>query len=124
MPTLDEVMSRSLLTVPPTATVAEAATLMSTNHVGSALVCEDERLLGIFTERDIVKALASDFDAAGGQVTGWMTADPTTLGPGASVAEALDLMLEQGFRHVPVVDGERVIGIVSLRDLTARSSRG
>jgi CBS domain-containing protein len=124
MPTLDEVMSRSLVTVPPTATVAEVATLMSTNHVGSALVCEGERLLGIFTERDIVKALATDFDAAGGHVTGWMTADPTTLGPGAPVAEALDLMLEQGFRHVPVVDGERVIGIVSLRDLTARSSRG
>lgn len=116
-------MSRSLLTVPPTATVAEAATLMSTNHAGSALVCEGDRLLGIFTERDIVKALATDFDAAGGAVTGFMTTDPTTLGPDASVAEALDLMLEQGFRHVPVVDGERVVGIVSLRDLTARSSR-
>jgi CBS domain-containing protein len=112
-------MSRSVVTASPGTTVAEAATLMSTNRVGSVLVCEAERLLGIFTERDIVRALATDFDAAGEQVTSWMSVDPIVLGPAASATEALELMLERGFRHVPVVDGERVVGVVSIRDLTA-----
>jgi CBS domain-containing protein len=121
MPSLEQVMSRSLVMVSPTATVAEAATLMSTNHVGSALVCDGDRLLGIFTERDVVRALATDFDAAAARVTSWMTPDPTTLVPAASAAEALELMLEGGFRHLPVVDGERVVGVVSLRDLAPRT---
>lgn len=118
MTTLGEVMSRGLVTVPSDATVAEAATLMSTHHVGSALVCDGDRLRGIFTERDIVRALATDFDAARERVAEWMTTDPSTLGPSASVEEARDLMLEEGFRHVPVLDDGRVVGVVSLRDLS------
>jgi CBS domain-containing protein len=121
MTTLDEVMSRDLVTVTPGATVAEAATLMSTHHVGSALVCDGDRLIGILTERDIVRALGTDFDASREPVSGWMTAEPVTLGPDASAAEALDRMLEEGFRHLPVVEGERVVGVVSIRDLTPRS---
>jgi CBS domain-containing protein len=96
---------------------------MSTHHVGSALVCDGDRLLGIFTERDVVHALATDFDASGEPVSSWMTEDPVTLGPSSSAAEALDRMLEEGFRHLPVVEGERVVGIVSLRDLTPRAPR-
>jgi len=113
-------MSTSLVTVAPSASVAEAATVMATNRVGAALVMDGDRLAGIFTERDILRALAAHFDAAGHLVTHWMTTEPTTLPPDAAAAEALDLMLERGFRHVPIVDDDRVIGIVSLRDVTPR----
>jgi CBS domain-containing protein len=121
MTTIREVMSTEVVTVAGTSTIAEAATVMGGRHVGSALVLEDGRLTGIFTERDILRALASDFDAAGHHVGQWMTPDPVTVEPGAELAEARDAMLERGFRHLPVVEGGEVVGIVSLRDLTARS---
>lgn len=115
-----DVMSTELVSVAPAATVAEAATVMGTGKVGAALVMEGDRLAGIFTERDILRALASHFDAAGHAVSDWMTPDPQTLTSDADVAEALELMLDRGFRHVPIVDGGRVVGIVSLRDVTSR----
>jgi CBS domain-containing protein len=121
MVTIREVMSTELVTVDPTATVASAATVMGAKQVGSALVLEDERLAGIFTERDILRALASDFDAAGHTVAEWMTKDPGTIEVGTSVAEALDRMLEGGFRHLPVMENDRLVGVVSLRDLSRGS---
>jgi CBS domain-containing protein len=120
MATLRDVMASDLTTVTPDATVAEAAQLMSVRHVGSALVMDAGRLVGIFTERDIVRALASDFDAAGHTVGATMTRDPRTLPPDASTSEALDLMLAAGFRHLPVVEAGEVLGVVSLRDLAPR----
>ncbi len=114
------VMSTSLVSVSPAASVAEAATVMATNKVGAALVMDGERLAGIFTERDILRALGEHFDAAGHRVEQWMTPSPTSLPPDATTGEALDLMLDRGFRHVPVVDGDHVIGIVSMRDVTPR----
>lgn len=115
-----DVMSTELVSVTPTTTIAEAATVMGTRKVGAALVIDRDRLAGIFTERDILRALASQFDAAGHAVSGWMTPDPQTLTSDADVAEARALMLERGFRHVPIVDGGRVVGIVSLRDVMPR----
>jgi CBS domain-containing protein len=120
MPTIAEVMSTELISVAPGATVAEAATVMGTGKVGAALILDGDRLAGIFTERDILRALASDFDAAGHLVSHWMTPDPVTLSPGAEASDALDMMLDRGFRHIPVIEEGRVIGIVSLRDVTPR----
>jgi CBS domain-containing protein len=117
-----DVMSTELVTVEPSVTVAAAATIMGARHVGSALVLEGGRLVGIFTERDIMHAVASDFDAAGHTVAEWMSRDPATLAPDATVAEALDRMLEEGFRHLPVVDGHRLVGVISLRDLSTGSA--
>jgi CBS domain-containing protein len=121
MTTVRDIMSTTLVTVEPAATIAEAATVMGGHHVGSAVVLDDGRLAGIFTERDILRALASDFDAAGHTVEQWMTRDPYTVPPAASLAEARDAMLDRGFRHLPVVEEDTVLGIVSLRDLTART---
>ncbi len=121
MTTIRGVMSKSLVTVEPHATVAEAATVMGGRHVGSALVMVDGRLAGIFTERDILRALASHFDAAGHTVGQWMAKDPVTVDPDMRVRDALDLLLERGFRHLPVVEDGEVVGVVSLRDLTSRS---
>jgi CBS domain-containing protein len=117
MATIREVMSTELVAVAPHATIAEAATVMGTRHVGAALVMDGDRLAGIFTERDILRALASNFDAAEHLVSHWMTENPTTLPPGADASEALRLMLGGGFRHVPVVDEDLVVGIVSMRDV-------
>jgi len=120
MQAIRDVMSTDLVSVTPTATVAEAATVMATHKVGAALVMDDDRLAGIFTERDILRALASHFDAARHAVSDWMTPDPQTLTPASDTVDALHLMLDRGFRHVPIVDGGRVVGIVSLRDVTGR----
>jgi CBS domain-containing protein len=120
MAALREVMSGELVTVDPDATVSEAAQVMSIHHVGAALVVTDGALTGIFTERDIVRALAAEHDAAGHAVAGWMTPDPITLGPEDSTQEALDRMLRDGFRHIPVLEDGRLVGIVSLRDLSGR----
>ncbi|HEX9375274.1 MAG TPA: CBS domain-containing protein [Actinomycetota bacterium] len=117
MGTVGEAMNRDLITVDPSTTVAEAATIMGGKHVGSALVMEGDHLTGIFTERDIVRALGEHFDAAGHPVSSWMTANPITIAPDVSTDEALDTMLGGGFRHLPVVDGGRVVGMLSLRDV-------
>lgn len=118
--TLQQLMSTTLVTVGLGATVAEAAQLMSIRQVGSALVVEGEELRGIFTERDIVRALAAEHDAASHAVTDWMTADPMSLSPDATATEALQQMLASGFRHLPVVQDGRLVGIVSIRDLSGR----
>lgn len=123
MATVGEVMSREVLTVEPSATVAEAATVMGSHRAGSVLVMQDGRLVGIFTERDVLRAVVSDFDMGGVRVETTMTRDPRTVGPDADVSDALDLMVDGGFRHLPVAEDDRVVGVVSIRDLT-RASRG
>jgi CBS domain-containing protein len=119
MATVREIMSSQLITVDPSTTVAEAATIMGGKHVGSALVMQGDDLAGIFTERDIVRALGEHFDAAGHPVSNWMSSRPTTIEPDATSDEALDKMLKGGFRHLPVVEGGQVVGMLSLRDIAA-----
>jgi len=113
-------MTTDLTVAPATATIAEAAQLMSLRQVGSVLVLDDDELLGIFTERDVVRALATEFDAAGHPIATWMTAEPATMTPDDDPGDALRAMLSGGFRHVPVLDAGRVVGIVSIRDLAPR----
>ncbi len=124
MATLGEIMTGSVFSIEPTMTVAEAATVMGERKIGSALVMDGDRLAGIFTERDIVRALGEHFDAAGHPVSERMTADPVTASADTSVEDALRTMLDRGFRHLPIADGEQVIGIVSMRDLTRAGSAG
>lgn len=118
MTTVGDIMSTELVTVSASSTVAEAATVMGERHVGSALVMEGDALLGIFTERDIVRALSQDFDAPGHPLSHWMTTNPLTIDPDASVEEALSRMLAGGFRHLPVVDGGSTLGVISMRDIS------
>ena len=119
MKTVADVMTPGVLSIVPSTTVAEAATTMGERRIGSALVMEDEQLLGIFTERDIVRALGQDFGAAERPVSEWMTPDPVTVPPDTPAADALRTMLEGGFRHLPVTEGDQIAGIVSIRDLSA-----
>jgi CBS domain-containing protein len=122
MATVGEVMTRTILSVDPSTTVAEAATIMGERAAGSALVMDGQSLLGIFTERDIVKALGEHFDAAGHPVSEWMTSDPMTVPAETPVGDALRTMLDRGFRHLPVTEGGAVVGVVSMRDLSAATS--
>ncbi len=118
MATVRDVMTKELVTIEPSETVAQAATKMGRSLTGSAIVLIDGQMAGIFTERDIMRALGSDFDAAGHPVSHWMTADPVTVDAAVDAGEALQWMLAHGFRHFPVVDGAELIGIVSIRDLS------
>ena len=99
------------------ATVREASRLMAREKVGAVLVTDGGRLDGIFTERDALgRVLAEQLAPETTQLAEVMTGDPTTVGPDASAIEALRLMRDGGFRHLPIVDQGRLIGIVSLRD--------
>ena len=112
-----DLMSKPVWTVEPESSLAEATTVMGERHIGSTLVLESGRLVGILTERDVVRAMSSAFDAPSRPVIEWMTKDPTTVGPDIPVKEALRIMVEGGFRHLPVVDSDDVTGILSMRDI-------
>jgi CBS domain-containing protein len=113
-----DVMTQVVLTAEMGMTIAEAASLMAQRRVGSALVVDGERLVGIFTERDIVKALSQDAAATHQAIGHWMTRNPQTISSEATVEEALQRMLDGGFRHLPVVDDDRMAGMISMRDLS------
>jgi CBS domain-containing protein len=111
-------MTEQLVTVEPSTSVAAAVTVMGIQRVGAVLVMEDARLEGIFTERDLVRALSYDIGAASQPVAHWMTRNPVTVGPEASAEQALEIMLGGHFRHLPVMEGDILVGIVSIRDLS------
>jgi CBS domain-containing protein len=113
----DFMTSENVLTIPADVTLAEAAREMHGRNVGAAVVMEGEKLLGIFTERDLLRAIAGGVAPAEGQVLSYMTRNPFTLPPGHSPSEAAQIMTERRFRHIPVVDGDELVGIVSIRDL-------
>jgi CBS domain-containing protein len=118
MAAIREVMTEQLVTVEPSTSVAAAVTVMGIQGVGAVLVIDNGRLDGIFTERDLVRALSNDIGASSQPVAHWMTRTPVTVGPDASVEEALEMMLAGHFRHLPVMEGERLVGVVSIRDLS------
>src|SRR4030081_2015915 len=123
MTAVREVMTELLVTVEPSTSVAAAVTVMGMQRVGAVLVMESARLEGIFTERDLVRALSHDISAASQPVGPWMTPTPVTVRPEASVEQALEIMLGGHFRHLPVMEGDILVGIVSIRDLSRATLR-
>jgi CBS domain-containing protein len=108
---------KKLIMVSQDTTVSEAAGLMASKNTGAVLVIDNQQLVGIFTERDAVfRVLALGKDAVTTQLRDVMTTSPSTVAGGTSYGHALLLMYEKGFRHVPVVDGDRVLGIVAARN--------
>jgi len=120
---LRELMNPEVVTVAPEDTLGEAAEKMMEKGVGSAVVSDFGRLIGILTERDLLRAVAQRIHSSEARVREWMTADPVTASEDTSAEEAGRTMLEHGFRHLPVVAGERAVGIVSLRDVAEWSIR-
>jgi CBS domain-containing protein len=116
MPSVDRHMSRDLLTVERGLPVVAVARRMVERNVGAVLVLEEGRLAGIMTERDLMRAVARGLrdDVVVGEC---MTANPDTIAPDDTIEHAAVLMIHGGYRHLPVVDGEDVVGVLSIRDL-------
>jgi CBS domain-containing protein len=114
--TVADIMTRDLVSVDPGTSLVEAAQRMHGRHVGAALVLDGERLQGILTERDLLRAVASspihDQTAAD-----WMTRHPETIEPADTTGHAATLMIHGGFRHLPVLESGQVVGVLSIRDL-------
>lgn len=128
MPLVADHMTRELLTISQGATVGEAAAQMAERGVGAAVVLEGEAVTAILTERDVMRAVAAGRDGSA-SVADWMTRHPDTIEPTDTTDHAASLMIHGGFRHLPVVEEGRVVGIVSIRDLMRvalddRSPRG
>jgi CBS domain-containing protein len=105
------------VTASATLTVSEAARLMKERRVGAIMVVQEGKLAGIFTERDaLIRVLAEGRDVQATQLADVMTSNPRTIHPDKSFAEALQMMYGGSFRHVPVVEDGRPVGMVSARD--------
>ena len=117
----DVVNNQTIQTLSPKNTVRDAAQLMGTRRISAILISEEDgKLLGIVTERDLTaKVLAASMDPDTTALAEIMTKDPHVIGPEGSPLDALELMRVRGFRHLPVVDNEQVVGMVSIRDLYA-----
>jgi len=108
---------KKMLIAPPETTVSKAAKLMANKNVGAVMVVEKKRLVGIFTERDAVfRVIARGLDAQTTRLTDVMTTAPQTVDPDKTFGYALLLMYENGFRHVPVIENGKPVGIVSARN--------
>lgn len=116
--TIREVMTPMPVTLPSSASITEAAQVMRDEGIGDVLVVDGEHLTGVITDRDIViRCLAAVADPSRLTVGDAATTEVFTLSPDATIDEAVTLMREQAVRRVPVLDGERPVGIVSLGDL-------
>ncbi len=116
MAAVGDIMSRDLLIVDAGTPLGDAARRMHERHVGAALVVERDWLVGILTERDVLRSVALGA-AAGATVAEWMTRHPETIEPSDTPGHAAMLMIHGGFRHLPVLDRDKPVGIVSIRDL-------
>lgn len=115
-PVKQVMLRQKALKAPPETLVSKAAKLMASKNVGAILVVEDERLVGIFTERDVVfRVVAQGLDAQSTRLADVMTPAPDTVDPDKPFGSALLMMHEKGFRHLPVVKDGKVVGIVSSR---------
>ena len=119
-----EVMSPDVATVASDASVSDAAKVMVKGGFGSVIIVHGKMLVGILTERDVLRAAANETDLSTASVEDWMTPDPETAEPDLETEDAAGMMLSRGFRHLPVTQNGDLVGIVSLRDvLSARIGR-
>ena len=115
MATLADILKPNFITVAPEDTLGEVAEQMMKQNVGAVIVKDFGRLIGILTERDMLRAMASRMHTSEARVRQWMTSDPITASPDMALDDAAKVMLDNGFRHLPVMEGDTVLGVVSLR---------
>ena len=113
---VSDIMAGDLLTVDADVSVEDAVRSMNDRRVGAVLVLDEDRLVGVFTERDVLRAVAHGLTPEA-VVGDWMTRGPETIEPDDTAEQAAVLMIHGGFRHLPVVDDGKVVGILSIRDL-------
>jgi len=115
--TVADIMSSPAVTATAAETVSDACDRMDDLGVGSVVVVDGDRPVGILTERDLVRFAAAGADPSATKVAEWMTEDPYTVAPDRAVSEAFQSLSEKGYRHIPVVEDNVLQGIVSMRDL-------
>ena len=115
---VSEIMTNAAVIDAADDTLAEAARKMWKQQTGSLLVIEEDDLVGIITERDILRAVATGIPLHEARISEVMTKDVMTVGPGTSLREAAKIMADRWIRHLPVLDGGKLVGIISQRDLT------
>jgi CBS domain-containing protein len=115
--TVAEVMSHPVVTAVPSEVLSSVSERMCDHSVGSVVVVDGERAIGILTERDLVRFGAAGVDSSATKVSEWMTENPDSVRPDETVVKAFARLSEFGYRHIPVVDDGRLVGIVSMRDL-------
>ena len=120
-PTVATAMTEPVVTAGPTETLGAVARRMHEHRIGSVVVVEGNRPIGIATERDLLRATAASADPAHALVRDWMVPDPDCVGVDSAIDQAWQQLAERGYRHIPVVAGDELKGIVSLRDLTAHA---
>lgn len=117
--TLLEHKGGAVRTVPATVSAAEAVQEMNRHKIGCVLVMEGERLAGIFTERDVLRrVVAADLDPKATPVTRVMTGQVLTVGPETTLQQMMELFSEKRCRHMPVVRDGRVVGLISIGDVS------
>lgn len=122
---IHEVMTERLITLPADASIVDAGKAMRENDIGDVVVMQGDRFTGLVTDRDIaVRAVAEGRDPSNTQLRDVATEDVRTLSPESTVAEAVDIMREAAVRRIPVLDGDRPIGIVSIGDLAKQEDEG
>jgi CBS domain-containing protein len=121
--TVGEVMSPEPLVVAPEDTLGEVAEKMRDRDIGSALVAEFGQLIGILTARDLLRALADRVHSSEARVREWMTAEPIAVPAQTTLAAAAALMAAHAIHHLPVVEGERPVGMVGSRDVVPAGTR-
>ncbi len=120
----DIVDNQDIRTLAPSDSVRTAVELMADKHIGAVLIAENGRLTGIFTERDLLtRVVAKGRDPGSTVLSEVMTEKPDCLKPGDMASDALERMNRKGYRHLPVLDGETLVGIVSIRDLYSAVKR-
>ncbi|HEX8100594.1 MAG TPA: CBS domain-containing protein [Actinomycetota bacterium] len=115
---VSEIMTNAAVIDTADDTLAEAAQKMWKQQTGSLLVTDGDDLVGIITERDILKAVATGTALQEARISEVMTKDVITVGPGTSLREAAKIMADRWIRHLPVVDGGKLVGVISQRDLS------
>ncbi|TMK21614.1 MAG: CBS domain-containing protein [Actinobacteria bacterium] len=115
---ISEIMTQAAVTDSAEDTLTEACERMRHAQTSSVLIMDDDRLVGIITERDIVKTVAQGLDPKETRVKDIMTTDIITIGPMTTLKEAANIMATKWIRHLPIVEGSKVVGMISQRDLT------
>jgi CBS domain-containing protein len=119
-----DVMRRTFVAAAPEDTIGETAEKLGEANVGSALVLDFGRLIGIVTSRDVLRTVAARAHPSEARVREWMTADPVTVSAESPLDEAAEAMLVGGFHHLPVVDNERPVGVIGFRAVAGAVTTG
>lgn len=113
----DVIHNQHFVTLGPKQTVREAVRVLAERNIGAIMITEGARLVGILSERDVIKRVLQPGRDLDTPIEAVMTPNPDTLPPSATIRDAMGLMVEHDYRHVPVLDGQKIVGIVSARDI-------